>query len=123
MIDEAIGAARRKQHFYKLILMPGVHTPNWVYKQERRFETLGSHPHRTATYRNRMRPLPWDRVYLRAFEFIAAAGQRYAADPFVQGSGRHRRNFQSARAHLPKSSEGDQQRWEELHYRENLPKA
>lgn len=124
-LDAGIEAARATGRFYKILLKPGVNTPQWVYDAgAERFETLGSNPFRKDTYKKPLHiPIPWDEKYLREFEgFVSAVGKRYATDPLCKAVAITGANYQSAEAHLPKSQD-DYEKWVALDYVENLPKA
>lgn len=109
-------------------MFPGVSTPEWVYASgARAFEFIDQNPfhgeefyasgHRFSTYGQTLKiPVPWDEVFLTAWErFIAAAGARYKDSPtlamvHITGPTRH-----SAEMHLPKDAT-DKAKWLALGY-------
>lgn len=124
-LDEAVALARQYNRYYKLKIQPGTSTPEWVYGLGASvFETRGSNPYRKDTYKQTIRlPVPWDPVYLKAFEeLVTAVGQRYAADPYCAGVVLTGANYQSGESHLPKEP-GDREKWNQLNYLQHLPGA
>lgn len=126
--DEIIRAVKKKNKSVTLRVLPGISSPNRVYEQGaepfvftdrnpyhgKRYYARG---HRYGTRGDTLKiPVPWDNVFLSAWEdFIAAFGNRYAkagniAMIHVTGPTAH-----SAEMHLPKSGK-DRQKWKSIGY-------
>lgn len=123
--DKIIEIARKHQTPYKLTLMPGLHTPKWVYeKGGAKFQAKAHGAANNPNYANSQKaktgwappeydiPIPWDETFQKYFYRITEAmKQRYGDDPLFVAVTIEIAHCQSGEWHLPKS-DVDIRQWE-----------
>lgn len=111
-LDKIIELAHKYNKPYKLTLVPGTHSPKWVYdKKIQIFESKDSNPHH-KNYGHIIRfPLPWDKIYLETwFTSITTFLSRYREDPYFVAVTLTGPNMISPEWHLAKRAE-DMIKW------------
>lgn len=111
-LDRVIELAIKNNKFYKLDILPGVNTPEWVYnKGGQVFYTKVNNPNRKNYNDNIKIPIPWDNVYQKYFyRFINEVSHKYKNDKFFISITVTGVNFLSSELHLPKRKE-DMEKW------------
>ena len=112
-LDWAVGLARKHGLQYKVMLLPGMHTPAWVYEEgAEAFSTSFPWPLRKKYGKPTRIPLPWDEVYQHYFRRVMEEfSDRYREDEHFVAVTLTGVNFVYGEMHLPKS-EADRSRWE-----------
>jgi len=116
-LDREISAAARAGKTVTLRVLPGSHTPNWVYDSGAvAFEFVDANE-RHPTFGKEFRiPLPWDEVFLSRWKgLIAALGARYNGSRTISIVHLTGPNRNSAEMHLPRRPE-DRKHWKEFGY-------
>ena len=110
--DSAISFLRKVGMKYKLSVIPGISTPEFVYQQGvHRFHTVVTNPHRANYGTTVTVPLPWDPIYQNHFSrLLRTLGERYSSDPLCVSVVLTCANFLSDEMHLPKRPE-DMEQW------------
>jgi hypothetical protein len=112
-LDGLVNLCRQYGKPYKIMVLPGVNTPEWVYeKGSESFITTIPWSLR-ADYGKQVRiPIPWDKVYLGAFtNMLRSLGDRYCNDPLFLAITVTGANFNYGEMHLPKQKE-DIKKWQ-----------
>ncbi len=112
-LDWAVKLAREHNLQYKVMLLPGMHTPAWVYEEgAEAFPTSFPWPLREEYGQPTKMPLPWDPVYQHYFRrMMEAFSDRYQEDEHFVAVTLTGVNFVYGEMHLPKS-EADIEQWE-----------
>lgn len=140
-LDRALEEVRKEGKKAMLRILPGVHTPEWVYKKGAELLEIGaSRPRRRAFVKEEgsvdkskdrggreggaMRarsagtPVPWDNKYLNDWiRFITALGKRYGSEAAVSLVHMAGPTVNSAEMHLPKR--GEAKGFMDAHYRKD----
>ena len=107
-LDDVLSEAKKAKKKAMLRILPGIHTPSWVYKQGASFMELSDENPNHRTYGQTLRtPVVWDQTYLKKWvQFVSALGKRYSQDATVTLVHIAGPTFNSAEMHLPKRGEG-----------------
>ncbi len=84
-LDSLISQAGIAGKGASITIIPGVHTPEWVYaKGARKFYFIDRNPYHTTYGQELYCPMPWDDIYLTSWKnFIEALAGRYRENPVV----------------------------------------
>ena len=107
-IDNALDEVKKAKKKAMLRILPGVHSPAWIYKKGvATIEFKDTNPgHKTYGEITRM-PLPWDETYIRRWtNFVYALGKRYGSDDTLVLVHMAGPTVRSAEMHLPKKGGG-----------------
>jgi len=115
--DREIGLAREAGKSVMLRVMPGVHSPGWLYDEgAQTYVFTLSNPHRNDRGSKKTIPVPWDPVFLENWtRFVGLMGERYSGNPDVHAVHLVGPAAHSAEMHLPKSPK-DQENWRRKGY-------
>ncbi len=111
-LDQIIKLAHKYNKPYKLTLVPGTHSPGWVYDRSIRvFKSRDSNPHH-RNYGKKIRfPLPWDKTYLETwFSSVGRFLKRYKNDPYFVAVTLAGPSMNSPEWHLAKNPD-DMKNW------------
>jgi acetyl esterase/lipase len=124
-LDRLIQIVRDAGKDYKLCLVPGFNTPDFIYKN-------GAKPFSTKianrfkpNYNEKINiPLPWDKTYQKYFfRAVDEVAKRYASDKKLIAVSMTVANFMSPEMHLPRSR-ADMKQWEKYPgYRQKIAAA
>lgn len=100
--DSAAADASRHGRRVMMGVLPGVMTPEWVYREgARRFDFIS--PNSRAGGKTESIPLPWDEIFLSKWiAFVRGMGKRYNDDPSVTLVTMAGGAVHSVEMHLPK---------------------
>lgn len=113
-LDRLVALARKHDKIYKLMILPGIRTPDWVYaKGVEQFDTTMPWPLRGDFGQPVRMPLPWDETYLEQFaDLLADVAERYGDDPHFTAITLTGVNFVYGEMHLPARPE-DLEQWQQ----------
>lgn len=111
-IDGVVLIAKKYNKMYKLMILPGIHTPEWVYRQgAQEFQTIFANYYNPDYGKEVKIPIPWDEIYLESFSrLIKKVGERYRNDQNFVAITLTGANYMYGEMHLPWRRE-DIQKW------------
>jgi len=114
-LDRGIAAVREAGKQYKLDIVPGMHSPEYIYAiGAARFPIKVINPNRQNYGQAVPIPVPWDPVYQERFSrLIRKLGERYGSDPLLVSVTLTCANYMSPEMHLPRTAE-DVETWKRL---------
>ena len=106
-LDRGIAAVRGAGKQYKLEIVPGMNSPEYIYADgATRYPTAVINPNRSNYGQEVSIPVPWDPVYQKHFSrLIRKLGERYASDPLLVSVTLTCANYMSPEMHLPRESQ------------------
>ena len=124
-IDNALREVKKANKKAMLRVLPGIHSPQWVYSRGIRIFEMKDLKRRSNDFgKIRKTPLPWDEVYLSEWiRFVDALGRRYGSDDTVILVHMAGPTINSAEMHLPKRGEARQKILDAGYSKEKLVKA
>ncbi|MCF6174389.1 MAG: alpha/beta hydrolase [Victivallaceae bacterium] len=113
-LDRLIQAIRDAGKTYKLSLVPGIHTPKFVYQNgAAKLSTKVSNKFRPNYGEEVNIPLPWNKKYQTYFfQAVGELAQHYASDKQLIAVSMTVANFMSPELHLPRSK-ADIKQWQQ----------
>jgi hypothetical protein len=116
-LDNEIAAAGEAGKTITLRVLPGVHSPDWLYELGAApFEFVDSNPRHSMFGKKLRIPTPWDEIFLSEWKkLIVALGARYANNRNITIAHLTGPNQNSAEMHLPHLP-ADLQHWQEKGY-------
>jgi acetyl esterase/lipase len=124
-LDRLIQAIRDAGKTYKLSLVPGVHTPDFVYQNgAAKLSTKVSNKFRPNYGEAVNVPLPWDKKYQTYFfQAVGELAKHYASDKQLIAVSMTIANFMSPELHLP-HSKADIKQWQQYsNYQQKITQA
>lgn len=107
-LDNSFRDVERAKKKAMLRILPGVHSPEWVYKKGvASLQLKDANPHH-KTYGKLLRmPVPWDAAYIREWtKFVNILGKRYGCNDALILIHMAGPTASSAEMHIPKKGEG-----------------
>ncbi|MDA8168915.1 MAG: beta-galactosidase [Nitrospiraceae bacterium] len=106
-LDNALKEVKKANKKAMIRILPGVHSPAWVFKKGiRSIDIRDSNPHHKTYGILRRVPLPWDEVYLGIWlKFVEALGKRYNGNDAIVLVHMAGPTVNSAEMHIPKRGE------------------
>ena len=106
-LDKALAEVKRAKKKAMLRILPGVHSPPWIYRKGvSSIEYKDINPHHNTYGEPRKMPVPWDKNYLKLWAaFVTEFGKRYGSDEAVVLVHMAGPTVSSAEMHLPKRRE------------------
>ncbi|MEK7286698.1 MAG: EF-hand domain-containing protein [Nitrospirota bacterium] len=113
--DESIEVAQAAGKKVLIRVLPGVHTPEWVYGLgAKKFEFEPREKSSNAPPSNPYLPVPWDETYLKYWtRFVQKMGEKYGTSTAVVLVHMAGPTQVSAEMHLPKS-DADKAKWQQV---------
>jgi len=114
-LDQVIEIANKYDKKIKLVLVPGINSPNFIYeKGAKKFITKDSNKYHSTFGDEVVIPIPWDPVYKKYFKrAVEAFAKQYSNEKNVIAVTVTGANFMSPELHLPSTQE-DLKNWQKL---------
>ena len=107
-IDNAFHEVKKAKKKAMLRILPGIHSPEWIYKKGvNSLEFKDANPHHKTYGKLSRMPVPWDDAYITEWaKFINILGKRYGSNDTLILVHMAGPTASSAEMHIPKKGEG-----------------
>jgi len=124
-VDEALRTVKKTHKKAMLRVLPGIHSPLWIYDQGiATLKIKDSNSKRDTGGREIQLPLPWDETYIREWiRFVGVLGERYSTNDAVTLVHIAGPTVRSAEMHLPKRGTGKTQIQDAAYSKEKIVSA